>query len=143
MASNILYDAWYKDRKDNVSEENRRILKKAVNLLRNEIRCTNFESEHYPSNADIIGGANFLPPVLRYFMQCLVSNELKQASIGQCLLKLMKPNGVIPPLLFGLGVEVDHTIGSKTLLVELAKLVGKEHFISWGSLNVALLGQLI
>ena len=34
----------------------------------------------------------------------------------------MKPNSVIPPLLFGLGVEIDHTIGSKTLLIELAML---------------------
>ena len=34
----------------------------------------------------------------------------------------MRPNSIIPPLLFGLGVEVDHAIGSKTLLVELAHL---------------------
>ena len=34
----------------------------------------------------------------------------------------MKPKSVIPPLLFGLGVEVDHAIGSKTLLTELYKL---------------------
>ena len=34
----------------------------------------------------------------------------------------MKPNSVIPPLLFGLGVEIDHTTGSKTLLIELAML---------------------
>ena len=31
----------------------------------------------------------------------------------------MKLNSVIPPLLFGLGVENDHTIGGKTLLTEI------------------------
>ena len=30
-------------------------------------------------------------------------------------LKVMKPNSVIPPLLFGWGVETDHAIGSETL----------------------------
>ena len=40
----------------------------------------------------------------------------------------MRPNSIIPPLLFGLGVEVDHAIGSKTLLVELAHL---GYSISW------------
>ena len=49
-------------------------------------------------------------------------NPLKQAPIGQCFLKAMKPNSVIPPLLFILGVETDHTIGSKSLLIELSKL---------------------
>ena len=34
----------------------------------------------------------------------------------------MKPNSEIPPLLFGLGVEIDHPIGSKTLLTEFSKL---------------------
>ena len=33
----------------------------------------------------------------------------------------MKPNSVIPPLLFGLGVEIVYAIGSKILLIELVK----------------------
>ena len=71
---------------------------------------------------DIGVGIDFLPPSLRLLMELLISPSLKQASLGQCLLKAMKPNSVIPPLLFGLGVETDHAIGSKTLLIELAKL---------------------
>ena len=34
----------------------------------------------------------------------------------------MKRNIVIPPLLFGLSVVIDHAIGSKTLLTEISKL---------------------
>ena len=34
----------------------------------------------------------------------------------------MKPNSETPPLFFRLGVEIDHPIGSKTLLTELSKL---------------------
>ena len=55
-------------------------------------------------------------------MKVLVDQGLKQASLGQCILKAMKPNSVIPPLLFGLGVEIDHAIGSKALLTEISKL---------------------
>ena len=34
----------------------------------------------------------------------------------------MRPNSVIPLLLFGLGVEIDRAIGSKTMLTEISKL---------------------
>ena len=45
----------------------------------------------------------------------------KGASIGQCLLKSTKPDSVFPPLLFTLGVEIDHAVGFKSLLIELSK----------------------
>ena len=46
----------------------------------------------------------------------------KQASLGGCILKAIKPNSVLPPLLFGLGVENNHGIGLKTRLTEISKL---------------------
>ena len=55
-------------------------------------------------------------------MECAIENPLKQASIGKYLLKTMKPNSTIPPLLFALGVEIDHAIGSKSLKIEFSKL---------------------
>ena len=55
-------------------------------------------------------------------MECLIENPLQQASTGKCLLKAMKPDSAIPPLLFALGVEIDHAIGSKSLLIQLSKL---------------------
>ena len=41
-------------------------------------------------------------------MTILVGQGLKQASLGQCILKAIKSSSVIPPLLFGLSVEIDH-----------------------------------
>ena len=46
----------------------------------------------------------------------------KQASLGECILKAIKPNSVLSPLLFGLGVENGDGIGSKSLLTEILKL---------------------
>ena len=40
----------------------------------------------------------------------------------------MKPNSVVPPILFGLGVEIDDTTGSKMLFTEISKL---EYAISY------------
>ena len=42
-------------------------------------------------------------------MTILLEAGLKQASLGQCILKAMKSNSVIPPLLYGLSVQIDHT----------------------------------
>ena len=39
--------------------------------------------------------------------------RFKTASLAQCILKAVKPNSVIPPLLIELGVELDHANGSK------------------------------
>ena len=41
-------------------------------------------------------------------MTVLVGQGLKQTSLAQCILNAMKSNSVIPPLLFGLSVEIDH-----------------------------------
>ena len=42
-------------------------------------------------------------------MTILLEAGLKQASLDQCILKAMKSNSVIPPLLYGLSVQIDHT----------------------------------
>ena len=55
-------------------------------------------------------------------MKLLVSSPLKQVSIGQCLLKAARERFVLPPLMFGLAVEIDNIFGSKWLINELCKL---------------------
>ena len=48
--------------------------------------------------------------------------ELKQNSIGQSIIQAARPRSVITPVLFGLGIEMDHVFGSKWLINELARL---------------------
>ena len=106
-----------------LNEENKTVIKSAVALLRKEIRSTKFDGSYYPSSADIVSGKSFLPPLLCFFMECMIpTSELKQAAIGQCLIKAMRPYNVIPPLLFALAVEIDHTVGSKGLINTASKL---------------------
>ena len=122
MANKILSDSWYKSRNSNISEEKRRIIMAAASLLRDDIQSATFDSEYYPSDVDITAGKDFLPPLLKYFMESLISSELKQAALGQCLLKAVKPKNVIPPLLFALAAEIDYTVGVKALLTTACRL---------------------
>ena len=122
MASSILTEKWYQDRKNDVTEESKRVIAAAVKLIKNEVRCTQYSTDVYRSQADIQDTLTTIPPSLIYFLQLLLPTEILQGSIGQCILKALKPRTFIPPLLFALGVAVDHAFGSKWLVNELARL---------------------
>ena len=67
-------------------------------------------------------GINWVPQCLRTFLKMLGLPELKQNSIGQSIIQAAWPRSVITPILFGLGIEMDHVFGSKWLISELAHL---------------------
>ena len=76
------------------------------------MRCRSSETELYQTNKEILSGTDFLPPLLKYFMRLLFRSKIKQEV----------PKSVTPALLFGVSVEMGHIVGSKTLIIELAKL---------------------
>ena len=110
--SEIINDKWYEDRKENLYEEKSHIISAGAKIIKNEVRCAKFNTDFYPTLDDIGVGIDFLPP-LSLLMELLIGPSLKQASLGQCLLKAMKLNSVISPLRFGLAVEIDYAIGFK------------------------------
>ena len=60
----------------------------------------------YPSTEDIMDSTrnnSWSRPLLRSFLSQIVPTEIKQASIGQCIVKAARPRTAIPPLLFGMG----------------------------------------
>lgn len=56
-------------------------------------------------------------------MKILMRQGQQQASLDQFILKAMKQKSFTLPLLFGLDVEIEHATGSKTLLIEISKLL--------------------
>ena len=50
------------------------------------------------------------------------NSNIKQASIGQSIVHAVRPRSTVPPILFGLGVELDHMFGSRWLLSRLNRL---------------------
>lgn len=64
----------------------------------------------------------YIPSTLRLFSIDVIPLKLKQASISQCIVKSAKPKTSVSPIMLGLRVELDHMLGSKWLIKELAKL---------------------
>ena len=88
-----------------------------------DIREKKYDLAFYPSPNEIHESSNvFLPESLNEFLAILVKTPLKRESIGQSILLACRPRSCLPPIPFGLGVELDHVFGSKWLLNELSKL---------------------
>jgi len=55
-------------------------------------------------------------------MRQLVSSDVKIISISQCIIQAARPRTIITPILFGFGVQLEKTCGSKWLVNHLSKL---------------------
>jgi hypothetical protein len=118
-------DKWYTGRKVDSNEEAMRIIETAAKLILGDIRSKEYDLEFYPGNEDIetlSRGTDWVPPFLRLFLETMIKDPLRQVSIGQSIVNVIRPRSSIPPILFGLGVELDHVFGSKWLLNELSSL---------------------
>ena len=123
--NHIINSTWYEGKKENRHDEATRIIKMAAKIIRSDIRDSRYDSSVYPSTYlinDVQAGKNWLPATLKLFLEEVIKSEVKQASIGQCIVRAAKPRSSVPPLLFGLAVEMDHVFGSKWLVNELFRL---------------------
>lgn len=103
-------------------EEAERIIETAAKLTLNDICSANFDVKTCPNLGEIESEEdelNYLLPFLRLFMQGLSKKSLKEISIGQAIIHMVHGRSSIPPILFGLAVELDHVFGSKWLITEL------------------------
>ncbi|XP_065911780.1 uncharacterized protein [Dysidea avara] len=125
MASYIINDKWYSEKKENTEEEAERIVSAAAKIIRAEIREINYDTTSYPTNedvADVNKGREWIPLHLQTFLKIVIQSELKQNSIGHSIVQSARPRSVITPTLFGIGVEMDHVFGSRWLVNELSRL---------------------
>ena len=94
-------------------------------MLKYEIHDHEYNKKFYPSTddiSDIEKGRQFLTPLMSLFIEKLVKCDRKRNSLGQALTQAVRPSSVISPIMFGLGVEIDHIFGSRWLIDELHKL---------------------
>ena len=121
----IINKKWYDERNNNVEQEAMRIITTAAKLIRQEIQNIHLDTEYYPTTQEIKESTQqnkWCSPLLRMFLSKVVPNEIKQAAVGQCIIIAARPRTATPPLLFGIGVEVDHIFGSRWLIDELFKI---------------------
>ena len=96
--------------------EAERVVVTAAKIIRAAIREKRYNINSYPTNEDIKNtctgqGINCIPQCLQTFLKVLGLPELKQNSIGQCIIQAAWPRSVITPVLFELGIEMDHVLG--------------------------------
>ena len=125
MASFIISDRWYTERKSNARDECHRIFRSAAELQKEEIRAMPYSKDSYPAVEDyhdVKSAKQFLPDGLSVFLDCLVSDELKSVALGHAIVQGTRPRSVISPILFGLGVEFHHMFGSEWAVNQLHSL---------------------
>lgn len=125
MASRIVNDLWYVEREKDLDKESERIVAAAAKLIKTQIKDLDNNMEHYPLNANISDQSkakDWVPSLLRLFLGHLISDEGKQIGIGHSIVQASRPKSVISPVLFGVGVSLDHVLASKWLLTMLSRL---------------------
>ena len=118
MASYIINEKWYSEKKDDIQDEANRIVTAAAKIIKSAIRESKYDPKKYPTNDDIANAEqskSWIPQHLQTLLMHIVPSKLKQSSIGHCIIQAARPRSDITPTLFGLGVEVDHVFGSKWL----------------------------
>ena len=84
------------------------------NLIKTEIREQIYRNEYYPS-IDDIAAKNWIPNNLQKLLRVWIQSEVKVQSIGQAIIK-SSTRTALTPILFGLGVELDHVFVSNSSL---------------------------
>ena len=92
-------------------------------LIKDEVNELS-QGDKYPAPHelnDIDNLNNWIPPSLQKLLRIIVPGDLKQIAIGHTIISASKRK-FFSPLLFGLGVQLDHSFGSKWLNNHLARL---------------------
>lgn len=74
---NILIDTWYNQKKDDIQEEKLRIVKKAVEIIRENVLMKTHTKDSYPAPNDFLrNSVNNVPESLHTFLKTLAGNFL-------------------------------------------------------------------
>ena len=125
MAGFMVQKLYREENNSSEKEAAERILKTAAKIIKSDINSMEFNTSYYPSNHEISDpalGKEWLPQSLQILLGALIPSDLKQVAIGHCILGATRPKSVIPPVPFGVGIEMDHMFGSRWLVNELHRL---------------------
>jgi len=101
MASAILNEKWYSERKKEIEGESLRIVVAAAKLVKAQIRELVQDMDCYPPStqfADIDTGQQWVSALLNAFMENVVCDELKQVALSHCIVQASRPLSIISPI---------------------------------------------
>ncbi|KAK4883393.1 hypothetical protein RN001_006712 [Aquatica leii] len=120
----VLYEKWYKERNlGNDRKEQMRIVKKAAEIIRQDIRSAVHDCSIYPAadNGEIFC---HIPDTLKALMETIITSRhsaginvnKKRAALSQAIVSACRPRSFVPPILLGIGVYVHRHFGSRQLV---------------------------
>lgn len=113
-------------------------MRPAAKLVKASIREFIYNNEEYPSDnvvADINTAKQWLPTLLQEFLGGVVCDEPKHVAVGHTIVQAARPCTAISPVLYGMGVSVDHVLGSKWMIQMLPRLGFPFHMMKSTSIN--------
>ena len=120
MTDQILSDLKKKEQQTKMD-----IIIAAAKLVKADIREIEKTIDYYPTIDDITDedrDNEWVPESLRTFLRILISSNLKNKSLGQCITQASRPRSIMCPLMFGLGVELEKSMACKWLVNHLSRL---------------------
>jgi len=130
-AGALLQEQWYSEKKSSELDERLRIVEKAAEIIREDMRSKNYDCSYYSSLEKNLDDDSILPESLQKFLGVVsatksgkVNDTLRRrrASIGQALVSACRPRSFISPILLGVGVYAHRNFASRDLVDKLASL---------------------
>lgn len=122
----ILYQAWYDQRKENMNDEKLRIVKCAGEIIVDDIRSKIYDCDEYPSPMNFLGNIeDDVPESLRVLLETIILKnkrgdldkwKVKITGIAHAIIAATRPRSFISPILTALSSFFLRRYGSSTLL---------------------------
>ena len=111
------------ERKADQDEERLRVVKMAAQIVREEIRAQVYDTNRYPTPAEIAsGGQDLVPEALQVFVETVACKgkrgdsralHRKCLAVEHSLIQITRPRSFISPIHFGLAVMFHKTEGRR------------------------------
>ena len=124
----MLQEFYHTGRDVNPEDEKLRIIRAAAQIIKIDIKSCLPNEDFYPTNEVIVemaGKLLYLPLSLKLLLEILFvgkDTKLKQSSIGQAIMKAVRPRVLLPSLQLVLGVQMHHHFASRFLVDTLNQL---------------------
>lgn len=118
----LLNQKWYDSKSASLNDEKVRIVKKAAQIIREDIRAHYYKMHEYPTFEEIENGGNeLIPETLQIWTdeitakQKLISDR-KKVFINHSIISAVRPRSFLSPLKLGISVYANKKFGSRHIV---------------------------
>jgi hypothetical protein len=94
MATCVIHEKWYSDRRTEIADESVRVVVAAAKLIKAQIREMVCDMDKYPTNTqfdDVESAKKWVPTLLQAFMENVACDSVKQVALSHCIIQASHP----------------------------------------------------